>query len=96
MPFVAAALAALSRLFATRIGQWVLSALLFLGIGFATKEAVTDPIMGYLADGFNGLPGNFALWAAFLNVDKYCTIVASAYIGAAGKRIILRKLTGGT
>lgn len=85
-------ISALGRFFATRIGQWVGVAMLWLGIGFATKTAVVDPILGYLTSGFAGLPGDVAQWIGLLNVDVYASAVASAYIAAAGKRVILRKL----
>ena len=91
---IGVAWAALSRLFASRAGGWLANALLFIGIGFATKEAVVDPIMGYLQDGFGGLPAVAAAWAGFFNIDKYCSIVASAYLTAAGKRVIMRKVIG--
>lgn len=93
MPFITALLAALARLFSTRAGTWVAQVLLFLGIGFATKQAVVDPILGYLSDGFAGLPSDVAAWVGFLNIDIYCSAVASAYIAGAAKRMILRKLT---
>lgn len=90
---ISSALAALSRLFGSRAGPWITQVLLFLGLGFATKQAVVDPILGYLADGFSGLPSAAAQWIAFVNIDVYCSAVASAYIAAAGKRVIMRKLS---
>lgn len=89
---IAALLAALSALVTTQAGRWVLSILLFLGIGFATKTAVVDPIVGYLVDGFAGLPSDIAAWVGFLNIDVYCSALASAYVAGAAKRVILRKL----
>jgi len=92
MPFLAALMGGLSTLFASRLGQWIGTALLFLGIGFATQQLAVQPILDYLAAGFSGLPATVVQWVAFLNIDKYCSIVASAYLAAAGKRVILRKL----
>lgn len=86
--------ALLSRLVFTRAGQWVIALLASLGIALSTQTLVMGPITNYAAQGFAGLPGNIAEWVGFLNIDKYVSIVISAYAGAAIKNVILRKVTG--
>lgn len=94
MPIVAAVLTALGWLIRTQIGRWILTALAAIGIGFATKSAVVDPIIDYVLNTVGGVPGDIADWMGYMNIDKYITIVLSAYSAAAGKRVILRKVTG--
>lgn len=75
--------AGLSRLFSTRLGTWVAGAMLFLGIELVASNFVVGPLLDEVIGAFAGLPGDMAAWLAFLNVDRYITIVASAYATAA-------------
>lgn len=84
-------LAALSRLFSTRIGQWVLSALAFLGIQWAAQKFAVDPILDLIKGAFSGAPATIVAWLGFLNLDRYVTLVLSAYaIAAAGSALKMR------
>jgi len=76
-------LAGLSRLVSTRLGQWCLSALAFFGIQWAAQEFAVDPILDLIKSSFSGAPGTILQWLGFLNVDRYVTLVASAYGAAA-------------
>lgn len=76
-------LAGLSRLVGTRLGQWVLSALAFLGINFITQKFAVDPILGQIKSSIAGAPGEIVAWLGYLNVDKYVTLILSAYATAA-------------
>lgn len=73
----------LSRVVATRIGYWVLAAITFLGIQFVATEFVADPLLSQIQAGFAGAPADILEWLAFLNVDKYITMILSAYAAAA-------------
>lgn len=84
-------IAGLSSLFASKIGQWCVSALVFLGLELATQSFVTAPIIGQIQSIATGLPGDAVGWLAFLNADKYVTIILSALAVAAGKSAILRR-----
>jgi hypothetical protein len=86
--------ALLSRLVFSRAGMWVVSALVFLGIGFATQTFAVDAFRDYMQTGFSGLTSQAAQWIGFFNVDRYCTILLSAYAAAFSKKLILRKITG--
>lgn len=86
--------AALSSLFASRIGQWVASAMVFLGLSFAVSKFAVGPILGQIQAVASGLAGDALGWLAFFNVDKYVTIILSAYAVGAGKSVLLRKRGG--
>lgn len=82
----------LSRLIFTRAGAWLLSALAWIGIGLAVQGTLVGPALEYVQDALTGLPASIASWLGFLNIDKYFTIVGSAYVAGTVKRVILRKV----
>ncbi len=86
-------LAGLSRLMGTRLGQWILSALAFLGINFLTQEFAVDPMLNKIKATFAGAPGDIVAWLGFLNVDKYVTLILSAYATAAATGALKARLT---
>ncbi|MBH1552422.1 DUF2523 domain-containing protein [Stenotrophomonas maltophilia] len=85
-------LAGLSRLFGTRLGQWLLSALAFLGINFMTQKFAVDPLLGQIKASMAGAPGDIVAWLGYLNVDKYVTLVLSAYATAAAAGALKMRL----
>lgn len=92
MPFIGPLLAALSRLISTRIGQWVLSALAFLGIYWATSEFAVEPLLDFIKGQFSGLPPEVSQTFGYIGMDVYCTAVLSAYATAvAGSALKMRK-----
>ncbi len=76
-------LAGLSRLFGTRIGHWFLSALAFLGLQYVVQEFAVAPLLDQIKSAMGSAPGEIVAWLGFLNVDKYVTLVLSAYATAA-------------
>ncbi|RRU12123.1 DUF2523 family protein [Stenotrophomonas sp. 278] len=87
-------LAGLSRLIQTRLGQWLLAALAFLGLNFVTQEFAVDPLLNQIKQAFSGAPADIVAWLAFLNLDKYVTLVVSAYataISAGALKMRLKK-----
>lgn len=92
MPAIIAwVLAGLSRLFASRAGQWVTSILVFLGLEMAVREVAVEPIIAQIQTVASGLAGDAVAWLAFFNLDRYITIVISAYAVASGKSVMLRR-----
>lgn len=73
----------LSRVVASRIGYWILAALTFFGLQFVATEFVADPLLAQIQAAFAGAPAEILEWLAFLNVDKYITMILSAYAAAA-------------
>ena len=90
MPYL---IGALSALIFTKAGAWVTSILTALGLGFAVQVAILTPVLSHVSSAFGGLPSDLANWMGFLNIDKYVSIVVSAYVGSLAKRVILRKMT---
>ncbi|WP_225562399.1 DUF2523 family protein [Pseudoxanthomonas sp. PXM04] len=85
-------MAALSRLVGTRVGQWVLAGLAFLGLNLVTQEFVVGPMLNYVQTSLAGAPGDLVALMGYLRIDQYVTIVMSAYATAAsGKALKLRK-----
>ena len=92
MPALALWIAALvGRVFATRLGMWVVSALAFLGLQFGVHHFAVEPLMDQVRASTSGLAGDAAAWAAFFNIDKYISIIVSAYGVAAGTRVFLAR-----
>lgn len=82
--------AGLSRLFASRLGMWITSALVFLGLELGTQTVVVQPILAQIQATASGLPADAAGWMAFFNIDRYITILLSAY-AAGGVKTVLRR-----
>lgn len=82
--------AALSAVFASRIGQWVVSALVFLGLELAVTSFAVEPILNQIKGVASGV-GDAVGWLAFFNLDKYITVILSAYAVGAGKAAFLRR-----
>lgn len=89
--FWGALTAAFSRLFASRIGMWVVGALTFLGLNFATNEFLMDPVLDHIRSAQGGLPAAVTAWAGAFGVDQVITIVMSAYVVGLSKRVFLAR-----
>lgn len=83
--------ALLSRLVFTQGGAWAISILAGLGLALGTQSLVMGPIVDYASSGFAGLPSVVADWVGMLNIDKYVSIVLSAYAAASIKGVLLRR-----
>lgn len=88
---IAGALAGLSRLFSTQIGGWIATAALALGITLVATEAAVEPMMDMAAGALGGMPAQAVQWLGVLNIDKYITIVISAYAAGGIKRAVLAR-----
>lgn len=83
--------AGISRIFATRLGGWAAAALAFLGLQWATHSFVMAPVIGQVQAAIGGAGGDAVAWLGFFNLDRYITIILSAYAVASGKRAFLRR-----
>ena len=91
---IATFLAALSRLFASRIGAWVVALLLYFGISIGGYKMAVEPLLSSIKSTLSGLSADAVNWIAFLGLDKAITIVFSAYVirwGIGGAKVFLRK-----
>jgi len=75
---IAALLAALSRLIASRAGAWFLSSLSFVGLSLATQTFAVEPLLDQIIGYANASTAEAVMWLSFFNFDKAITILASA------------------
>lgn len=75
--------AVLGRLVATRLGFWIAAALATLGLQIAVQSFAVGPAIDLVQTRFAGMPSDLLAWVAYLNVDKFITVVLSAYTAAA-------------
>lgn len=73
----------LSRIFSSRLGQWLTSALVFMGLAFGTQEFAIGPLRSYLETAWGGLGGQVLATLGYANIDKACTIILSAVAARA-------------
>lgn len=90
-PLIAAGLAGLSRLFATKAGAWVATAMMGLGLHFVVTGNLIELATDQVAAAFGGIGGTAAAWFGVLNIGSYVSIILSAYAAGGIKRAILAK-----
>lgn len=88
----AAMIAALGWLVRSQIGRWVAIALTALGIQFAMTEGVMDPLIAYISAQAGGGVGAATEWLGFFNVDRYITLILSAYAAAAAMSFAVQRI----
>lgn len=79
----------MSRLVISRIGQWILTAMIFLGIKFTSQKLVVEPLISQIQSSVSGLGSYIVGWIAYLNVDIAITIILSAYASGYGTRAVM-------
>lgn len=91
-PLIAALVGAFSRIMATRLGMWVVTGLSFLGLSMATQTVAMGPIMAQVTSHMAGVGGDLAAWMGVLNLDRYVSVVLSAYtVGTLKRAFLVRK-----
>lgn len=72
----------IGEMIASSIGQWILSALLSIGIGFVSSKVATGVID---TSSYMQMLESSGLWnwISYLRLDKDITIIASAWAGRA-------------
>jgi hypothetical protein len=98
--WIAFLVAGVSRIFATRLGSWLVSAMLFLGLSWGTTAVSMVGIKALVASKIAGLSGPALDWAVFFNIPQYLSIVISAYgaaaaVGGAKRVFLMRHASGG-
>lgn len=97
MPYIAALIAqGIAWVFRSQIGQWLVGGLVFLGLSIATNELAVEPAINYLLGQIqSNVPAQIVGWLGVMNIDKYITIILSAYVSAAalgaGKAFLTRR-----
>jgi len=99
---IAALLGGLRMLFASRLGTWIVGAMVWAGVGLFSTKVVLQPTIDQL-EGFvnqlgSGEMGATALqWAGVLKFDVAITMVVSAYVtrhAVSATKLFLGKRTG--
>lgn len=75
----------------SQAGRFLAKMMIFAGIGFATKEAIIDPVIDQAVSAWGGIPATLAAWVGAFGFDKWISIVLSAYAASAISRVILVK-----
>ena len=103
---VAAIVTAFTHMFRTKLGLFVMGAMLWLGINFASMKIIVGPAMQLLRDAANpsaiGAGGDFAMtavaWLGVLNFDRAITMILSAVYtrhAVNSARLYLTRAPGG-
>lgn len=87
-----AATAAFGWLIRSQIGRWAAIALAALGIQFAVSEGVMTPLINYINANASGGVGAATAWFGFFNVDRYISLIVSAYAAAAAVGFSLQRI----
>lgn len=90
-PVIAGLVAAFGRLFATKVGAWVATAMAALGLHFVVTGNLIEMATDHVATAMGGLGGTAAQWFAVLNIGAYVSIILSAYAAGGIKRAILAR-----
>ena len=95
VPVIPWLVAALGRMFASRIGQWIAAALIWFGLTVATNEVLIDPLIDRVMSALPGMPPLAMQWVQFLRLTDCIVMVLSAYGARAAvggiKAAIVRK-----
>lgn len=83
----------LSRLFMSKMGAWLASAAVFLGIELVATGVALPAIREQIIAPLGGVPAGMAQWMGVLKLDVYLTIIMGAYTAAATRRVIMRRRT---
>jgi hypothetical protein len=92
-PLVTGIGAMLSRLIFSRMGPWIASAAVFLGLELAAIGVVLPELRSQVVNHLGSVPADLTAWMGVLKLDVYITVVMSAYAAALAKKAILRRRT---
>lgn len=83
-----------SRVIASRIGSWIISALLFLGLSFGTQTLAVAPLTSLIRTYWASIGSDIVQWLTYCNIDRAITITLSAIAARAvigGAKVALRR-----
>lgn len=94
MPAILAAIGALlSRIFFSKAGAWIASAMVFLGLELVSYSVAVEPLRDAVTAKMLGIPEGIRVWMGVLRLDQYVTIILSAYAASIVKKTLLRRRT---
>lgn len=95
-PLTAWAIRALTIAAIANAAGIVIKILAVLGLHFFVVQPFADQMLAMAAAQFTGLPGEVAGWVAFLNFDRYVSLILSAYGVRATTNFVMGLTPGGT
>lgn len=90
-PVLAAVFAGFSRLFTTKLGGWVATAMMALGLHFVVTGTLIEAATDMVSSAMGGIPGSVRAWLGVLNFGAYVSIILSAYTAGGIKRAVLAR-----
>ncbi|AOX64120.1 DUF2523 family protein [Stenotrophomonas bentonitica] len=100
--FIASLLSGLAAIFRSQIGTWIVTAMAWLGIAWATHEFAVQPWIDNMQSKIGGgAPGGqwgavLIAYAGMMKFDQACTMIASAVVtkfGVNAARAVLVRRT---
>ena len=73
-------------------GPMLLQAATFFGVAFVTKKYAMQPFVALIQSSLSGAPAMVIKALASVKFDQAVTIILSAYIVAAGKRLVMQRI----
>lgn len=83
LPLVGVLAGTFGRMIASRVGTWVVAALLWFGLSIGTTQLVVEPMIAWIEGLMGQLPGDAAQWVSFFNLDLAVSMILSAYAARA-------------
>lgn len=90
-PWLGALAGALNKLLKLKLALWVGKCLSALGLGFAAKSFVYDPLIDQAVNAWQAVPPQVANWVHALGLDVAISIVLSAYGIQGVQRVFLSR-----
>lgn len=90
-PLLGALAGMLNKLLKLRLALWVAKCLSALGLGFAAKSFVYDPLIDQAVNAWNAVPAVIANWVHALGFDVGISILLSAYGIQGVQRVFLSR-----
>lgn len=89
--FLGALAGVINRLIKLKLSLWIAKALSAIGLGFAAKKLVYDPLIDQAVNAWQAVPALAANWVHALGLDTAISIVLSAYGIQGVQRVFLTR-----
>ena len=89
--FFAGVTGAIKNAIIGNVGNVIVKALGFMGIGLAVHELIIEPLINHVVAGFSAIPPELASWMHLLGLDVAVSIIISAISIAYGSKVFVRK-----
>ena len=79
-----AIIGAIGWLLKNKLGQWIASSLIWLGISYGTQKLVIGPALDQIRGYMTGFSGDLLQWLGLLQFDRAVTMILGAMATKAG------------